>query len=123
MVNTPALFDTCILIDYLRGVVEARLECDGYSDRSISIVSWMEIMAGATPANEGDTQAFLLNFAVLPLDADVAIAACHIRRQRRMSMSSAIVLATAATSGRILLTRNTRDFPANTPGVRVPYEI
>jgi hypothetical protein len=40
-----------------------------------------------------------------------------------MSMSSAIVLATAATSGRILLTRNTRDFPANTPGVRVPYEI
>ena len=33
------------------------------------------------------------------------------------------ILATAQVNGAILITRNTKDFPANLPGIRVPYTL
>ena len=123
MVTTPVLFDTNILIDYLRGVTQARVECDGHSDRAVSIVTWMEVMAGSTPANEPDARSFLLNFYTLRLDASVAERAFLIRRANRINLPDAIILATAEASGRVLVTRNTRDFPPGTPGVRIPYTL
>ena len=56
MVTTPVLFDTNILIDYLRGIPQARAECDRHADRAVSIISWMEVMAGSTAANEADAR-------------------------------------------------------------------
>jgi predicted nucleic acid-binding protein len=35
----------------------------------------------------------------------------------------AYILATAQVNGAILITRNTRDFPVNMPGIRVPYVL
>lgn len=35
----------------------------------------------------------------------------------------AIILSTAQIRGRVLVTRNTRDFPAEMPGIRVPYQL
>ncbi len=43
-----ALFDTNILIDYLNGIPQAREEVALYDDSAISIISWMEVMAGAS---------------------------------------------------------------------------
>lgn len=123
MVSTRALFDTVILIDYLRGVRQARDECDRYADRAVSIITWMEILAGATEANEADTRALLANFQVLPLTKEVAERAVMIRRARRIKLPDAIIQATARSEGRILITRNTRDFPSGTAGVRIPYRI
>ena len=60
MIRTPVLFDTCILIDYLRGVAPARAECNRHADRAISIITRMEVLAGATAANEDDARTFLL---------------------------------------------------------------
>ena len=40
-----------------------------------------------------------------------------------MSLPDAMVLATAQINGSILVTRNTKDFPANLPGIRVPYTL
>ena len=121
MVSTPVLFDTNILIDYLRGIPQARAECDRHADRAVSIISWMEVMAGSTAANEADARTFLLNFYTLPLGADVAERAFQLRRSNRIKLPDAIIQATAKGAGRLLLTRNTRDFPAGTPGVRIPY--
>lgn len=123
MVSTPVLFDTNILIDYLRGSPQARAECDQHSDRAISIVSWMEVMAGSTDANEADVRAFLLNFFTVPVTAETAEQAFSIRRTRRIKLPDAIIQATAELSGRILSTRNTRDFPSGMAGVRVPYTL
>lgn len=39
-----------------------------------------------------------------------------------MKLLDALILATAQTSGAILVTRNTEDFP-EMPGVRVPYKL
>lgn len=123
MVTRQVLFDTNILIDYLRGIPQARAECDKHSDRAVSIVSWMEVMAGSTAENEADVRSFLLNFYTLPLDADVAERAFLLRRTNRIKLPDAIIQATAEGSGRILITRNTRDFPPGTPGVLIPYAL
>jgi predicted nucleic acid-binding protein len=123
MVSTPVLFDTNILIDYLRGILQARAECDQHSDRAISIISWMEVMAGSTAANEAEARSFLLNFYTLPLTAEVAEQAVAVRRQRKIKLPDAVIQATAEISGRVLITRNTRDFPAGQAGVRIPYTL
>jgi predicted nucleic acid-binding protein len=123
MVSGPALFDTCILIDYLRGVVAARVECDRHADRAISIVTWMEVLAGATAANEADTRALLLNFQLLPLSVEVAERAVAIRRKGRIKLPDAIIKATAELDRRVLITRNTRDFLAHGRGIHVPYRV
>ena len=123
MVTTPVLFDTCILLDYLRGIPQARAEADRHADRAISVISWMEVMAGSTAANEADARSFLLNFYILPVGADVAERAFTLRRSSKIKLPDAIIQATAEGAGRVLITRNTRDFPAGTPGVRIPYTI
>jgi len=123
MVSTPVLFDTCILLDYLRGIPQARAEADRHADRAISVISWMEVMAGSTAANEADARSFLLNFYTLPLGDDVAERAFQLRRGSRIKQPDAMIQATAEGAGRLLVTRNTRDFPAGTPGVRIPYTI
>jgi hypothetical protein len=46
-----------------------------------------------------------------------------VRRERRLKLPDAIILATAETADRLLITRNTRDFPANDPGIRIPYRL
>ena len=123
MVTTPVLFDTNILIDYLSGIPQARLEMERYSQRAISIITWMEVMAGSTAANEADARSFLLNFYTLPLDADVAERAFLLRRTNRIKLPDAVIQTTAEDSGRVLITRNSRDFPLGTPGVRIPYTL
>lgn len=123
MVNTPVLFDTNILIDYLRGIPQAKVECDRHADRVISIISWIEVMAGSTAANERDARTFLLNFYTLALDANVAERAFLLRGANRIKLPDAIIQATAEGSARILVTRNTRDFAPGTPGVRIPYTL
>lgn len=122
MVRTSVLFDTCILIDYLRGVAQARAECNRYADRAISIITRMEVLAGATPANEDDARIFLSNFQLLALTLDVADRAAGIRRTQKIKLPDAIILATAEGGARVLITRNTRDFSAGR-WVRIPYTI
>jgi len=121
MVSAAVLFDTNILIDYLQGLPAAKAECDRYSDRAISIVTWMEVMAGTTYANEQDVRDFLINFATIALTPAIAELAVAIRRKRKLKLPDAIIKATAEDSARLLITRNTRDFAEHTPGIRIPY--
>lgn len=121
MVTTPVLFDTCILIDFLNGIPQARAECAGHADRAISVITWMEVLAGTTAHDEGDIRRFLLNFQTMPLDQAVTERAVLIRRANKIKLPDAIIQATAEVESRVLITRNTRDFPAGAPGIRVPY--
>jgi hypothetical protein len=47
--------------------------------------------------------------------------AVALRRTRRIRLPDAIVWASARSESALLVTRNTKDFPADDPGVRVPY--
>ena len=46
-----AVFDSCIVIDYLNGIPEAKAELDLYDEKSISLITWMEVMAGTDPSD------------------------------------------------------------------------
>lgn len=85
-----ALFDTNILIDFLNAVPESREELARFSERAISITTWMEVLIGAERRVEAQTRQFLDTFTLVPLGS---------------------------------VTRNTKDFSVEMPGIRVPYEL
>jgi len=116
-----ALLDTDVLIDFLNGSPAARRELELYDDAAISIVTWMEVMVGAPEAAADATRAFLGRFGRVEIDGAVADAAVRLRRSRRIKLPDAIVWASAQVQGRLLVTRNTKDFPTDDPGVRAPY--
>ena len=118
-----ALFDTNILIDYLRGIPQARLELDRFPDKAISVVTWMEVLAGTTAATEPLTRAFLDGFTLIQLDQKAAERAISLRRDHRLKLPDAIVWASAQVQDRLLVTRDTKDFPPGDPGVRMPYQV
>ncbi|MGS0891512.1 PIN domain-containing protein [Burkholderia stagnalis] len=118
-----ALFDTNILIDYLSGVELARAELARYDDRAISTITWMEVLVGTTAGDEAPVRAWLSSFDVIPLDGTVANRAVTIRKERRIRLPDAIVWASAQVNGLLLVSRNTKDFPATEPGVRAPYQL
>ena len=119
-----SLFDTNILIDYLNGVEAARAELDRPAERLVSIVTWMEVLAGSRDDAEEDViDMFLRDFKVIDLTRRVAREAVEIRRSRRIRLPDAIVWASARTESALLVTRNTKDFPESDLGLRVPYRI
>ena len=123
MVGTKVLFDTNILIDHLSGIDRAGAELRQYQDRAISIITWMEVMAGSNSEDESRIRAFLTAFRCLPITPDVAERTFLVRKQHKLKLPDAIILATAEAADRLLITRNTRDFPAGDPGVRIPYRL
>lgn len=117
------LFDTNVLIDFLSAVPQARDELGRYPDKGISIITWMEVLAGAPNGLEAPTRLFLDGFDLYPLDATIAEAAVALRKTRRIKLPDAVIQATAEVHGLLLVTRNTKDFPDGSPGIRVPYRL
>ena len=118
-----ALFDTNILIDHLNAAPQADAEIDRYDDRAISIISWIEVMAGASPDLTEPTRTYLDGYLIVGLEDRIAEQAVSIRKSRRLKLPDAVIWATAQMTGRLLVTRNTKDFPADDPGVRAPYVL
>jgi predicted nucleic acid-binding protein len=116
-------FDTNILIDLLKRKPQARTEMARYSRHCISRVVWTEVLAGESLEARGPLLEVLSHFVVVEIDARIASAAADIRYRSRMKLMDAYILATAQVNGSILVTRNTKDFPANMPGIRVPYTL
>lgn len=117
------VFDTNILIDWLRERPEAEAELSRYRRHRISRISWIEVLAGEPLETRDYVQELIAPFEVIELDARIASAAADIRHRTGMKLLDAVILATAQITGSILVTRNTKDFPANMPGIRVPYKI
>lgn len=117
-----AVFDTNILIDYLNGIEQAKIELGKYSYRAISVITWMEVRVGTTPETEKIMLRFLNDFDSLPIDERVSEVAVMLRRQHKIKLPDAIVWATAQVNKRLLVTRNTKGYPRDEPGIRVPYQ-
>lgn len=119
-------FDANIVIDALVGYEPARVEIRraiGLGARAwISRMVLVEVLSKGSGAVLRDTEVFLAGFGVDEVDAEIASRAAALRRERpRLKSSDAIILASAMVRGRVLVTRNVKDFPANMPGIRVPY--
>jgi len=116
-------FDTNIVIDWLNRQPKAKAELSRYPRHRISRIVWTEILAGEPLENREVVRELIAPFDVVELDARIAAAAADIRHRSRMKLMDAYVLATAQVNGAILVTRNTKDFPAAMPGIRVPYTL
>lgn len=118
-------FDSNIIIDVLRGFPEGRAELVRAAQRErvwISRVVWIEVMSKGEGEELRRAESLLSGFGVDEVDSEIGARAAALRRERsRLRAMDAIILATALTRGRVLVTRNTKDFPAEMPGIRVPY--
>ncbi len=118
-----ALFDTNIVIDYLNGVEAAKAEIARYERPAISVISWIEVLAGTKPGVEAETRTYLSTFERIELTEKIADRVVTLRRDATIRVPDAIILATARVENLLLVTRNTKDFSADEPGIRVPYRM
>ncbi len=116
-------FDTNIVIDWLRQRPEAVADLSRYNGHRVSRIVWTEVMAGEALERRGSLRQALSHFEVEELDERISSAAADIRFRSKMKLMDAYILATAQVNGAILITRNTKDFPVNMPGIRVPYML
>ena len=130
-----ALFDSNILIDALNGVDQAVTELGYFDDVAISAIVWMEVVAKPmataawsklSPSHMQTIRDFLSDFSVIHTTDAIMAEAARIRASSfinppKMRLPDAIILATANVTGRLLITRNKKDFRG--ANIRVPYEL
>jgi predicted nucleic acid-binding protein len=116
-------FDTNILIDWLLDRAQASAEIARYPRHRISRIVWAEVLAGEPLETRDHVRELIAPFEIVEVDGRIATAASDIRHRTRMKLLDALILATAQVNGAILITRNTKDFPAEMPGIRVPYTL
>lgn len=90
----------------------------------ISRMAWLEVLSKGSDMIVRDALQFLGRFGLDEIDDEISHRAAALRRERpRLKSPDAFILATAQIRGRVLITRNTKDFPAEMPGIRIPYTI
>jgi predicted nucleic acid-binding protein len=120
--------DANILIDALLSYQPARRELTRIAESGarmwVSRMAWIEVLSKGNDKVVQDALLFLDRFGLDEIDDEIAMRAAALRRERpRLRSPDAIILAAAQIRGRVLVTRNTKDFPANMPGIRVPYTL
>lgn len=121
-------FDSNIIIDALAGFEPALSEIRRASGDGrrvwLSRMVWIEVLSKGTGVRLKNAERFMAGFGIDDIDAEIATRAAALRRERpRFKSPDAIILASAQVHGRVLVTRNTKDFPAEMPGIRVPYYL
>ena len=116
-------FDTNIVIDWLFDRRAAIEELSRYPKHRMSRIVWTEVLAGEPSRERPRLQELMAPFEIIEIDSRIATAAAEIRHRARIKLMDAFILATAQIHGAILITRNTKDFPADMPGIRVPYSL
>lgn len=120
--------DANILIDSLLEHDPARREIVRIAESGarmwVSRMAWIEVLSKGSDAVVREAVMFLSRFGLDEIDEEISLRAAALRRERpRLKLPDAIILATAQIRGRVLVTRNTKDFPAEMPGIRVPYTL
>lgn len=119
-------FDANIIIDAIGGYQPAldELQRDAREPSWISRIVWIEVLSKGDDAIVRRALDFLSGFGVDEIDEKIAARAARLRRNKpSLKSPDAIIFASAQERNRILVTRNTRDFPATMPGIRVPYTL
>lgn len=111
------IFDTDVLIWFLRGNAKAARAVDAEENRSISLVTYMELLQGSKNKQEThEIKAFLkdFGFSTLPLTENIGHRASIYVEEYALSHSigvaDALVAATAVEENEKLLSANTKHF-------------
>lgn len=121
-------FDANILVDALMDHRPAHDEIRRAASSGariwLSRMAWIEVMSKGSDDVVRGALRFLGRFEIDEIDEETSVRAAALRRERpRLKSPDALILASAQVRGRVLVTRNVRDFPATMPGIRVPYTI
>ena len=107
------LLDSVILIDHFNDIDAAtKFLRDHRRDIAISAITRAEVLTGFDDDQRALPVRFLDTFACLPLDIATADLAARLRREHRWKLPDALQAAVAQHHGLKLVTRNTKDFPA-----------
>jgi predicted nucleic acid-binding protein len=122
------VFDTNILIDYLRGNFDALVVIDSCPHPVISKITYMEVMVGCkysiTGAEPGDYESTLAavegvtrqwmysTFRIMPIDDQTADFSIEVRKQTHKKLPDTVIHASAILNGWDIVTRNPLDFPS-----------
>jgi len=113
------IFDTDVLIWFLRGNAKAAKAIDGADSLALSIVSYMELLQGARDKPEVRMiKTFLadLQFELLPLTENTGHRASIYMEEYglsiAMSMADALIAATAVEANQTLITGNSKHYKA-----------
>ena len=111
------LFDTDVLIWYLRGNEKAAAVMEQADDRQLSVVSYMELLQGARDKNEVKIiRNFLkeLAFGIVPLTENIGHRASVYMEEYclkvKMCMADALLAATAVENHLLLCTGNNKHY-------------
>jgi predicted nucleic acid-binding protein len=105
--TNPSFFDSCVIIDMLRGSPVAKRWLELAPVRNISVITRSEILVAAMTAAENDSlQRVLKQFTSWPVTDQVADLAAKYRRDHSLKLPDAMILATADSYGWTLLTRD-----------------
>lgn len=119
------LFDTDVLIDYLRGQPDAIAFVEARIDGAlVSALTVAEIFQGMRKSEEQSVASLLSAFTVLPVTSEIARKGGLFSRDYRSShgcgLADCLIAATAEAHGLKLHTRNKKHFPM-LEDVSVPY--
>ncbi|MES1942662.1 PilT protein domain-containing protein [Salinisphaera sp. PC39] len=123
----PALLDTDVLIDYLRGITPAVQYLESMSQPAlISAVTVGELFVGARDADEETKlDRFINTFDVLPVTHEIArlggLFRCQYRNTHGTGLADAFIAATAVEYEAHLMTFNLRHYPM-VDGANKPYK-
>ncbi len=120
---SDAFFDTNILIDWLFNRPQAVAELERHDRHRISRIVWAELLAGEKPEGRDGLMRRLMPFEMVEVTEEIACLAADVRFAFRIKLLDALIYATARVNGTTLVTRNTKDFPPDMPGIRIPYTL
>lgn len=117
-----AVFDTCLLVDYLRGIPQAHKAFENYPHRSITVLTWIEVMGAAPQALSAQTRDFLRGFERLAINEAIADRALSlIQRHGRITMRHALPWATAQSNALVYVTPDFPRLAVKDATVVIPY--
>ena len=111
------LYDTDVLIDFLRGVSGAQeilADAESSAIPACSAVTVGEIRAGMKKGEERATMQLFKGLLILPVDMETALLAGELKAQttkQTLELDDCLIAATAIRNAALLITRNAKHYP------------
>jgi predicted nucleic acid-binding protein len=116
-----AVFDTSVVVDYLRGYKPAAAAFKRFPHRAITVATWVEIMAETPEGLSVETREFLRTFERLAISEGISDRALALMQKHPgLKLRHAIPWATALANELIYITRDLPDDWAD-KGLWIPY--
>jgi predicted nucleic acid-binding protein len=118
-----ALIDTGLLLDYLKGEKRAAAAMATCVHRSISVVTWLELMASCPEGLDEPTRGFLRSFERLSVSESIADEALRLMSAHQgLALPHALTWASANVNHLVYVTTDARWVTKADLNVVVPYK-